>query len=345
MIAIIDTKREGERKQCEALAHALAMPFKVIAPWTTPPATPDIILSFGKALKPGLALHKRFDKKPLLIQLGRPRLYPTSGLDLVIIMPQDDYPEADNVLHLKLPLNGASLQPTQRAGANTPSARKGKTTLILSGKTAHHALGRRECDEMLRLAKIVAHRAGEALQVIFSCRTPPDIASYMQAQCRRDGISIARRRVRDVLAESARVIVTADSASLLADLIRSGLPTWLYPLPVRKTLNHLLKTASCAVFPRWRRALIKKGVIAGGTDFERWHQSLVQAGIVRVLNEETAEDALWKNTCPFADDDLEICVERIRTLLAQRGIRVDQHPCTPSQAEEAAFEKVREAVC
>ncbi|XAO71373.1 MAG: hypothetical protein AAYR33_10610 [Acetobacteraceae bacterium] len=62
MIAIIDTEREGERTQCEALARALAMPFKVIAPWTTPPSAPDIILSFGKALKPGLALHRRFEK-------------------------------------------------------------------------------------------------------------------------------------------------------------------------------------------------------------------------------------------------------------------------------------------
>lgn len=345
MIAIINTAREGERKQCEALAHALAMPFTVIAPWTTPPATPDIILSFGKALKPGLALHKRFEEKPLLIQLGRPRLYPTSRLDLVIIMPQDDYPEADNVLHLKLPLNGATLQPDHRLRADIPSAQEGKTTLILSGRTAHHALGRGECDEMLRLAKIVAHRAGEALQVILSRRTSPEIATYMQDQCRQDDISIARRRVRDVLAESARVIVTADSASLLADLLRSGLPTWLYPLPVRKTLNHFLKTASCAVFPQWRRDLIKKGLIAGGTDFERWHQSLVQAGIVRVLNEETAKDALWKNTRPFADDDLAICVARIRTLLAQRLTQVGRLPHTFTPPEEAEFEKVREAVC
>ncbi|UYH51271.1 mitochondrial fission ELM1 family protein [Candidatus Kirkpatrickella diaphorinae] len=344
MIAIIDTEREGERTQCEALARALAMPFEVIAPWTTPSATPDIILSFGKALKPGLALHRRFERKPLLIQLGRPRLYPTSRLDLVIIMPQDDYPEADNVLHLKLPLNGASLQPNPRLKSATRPAQKGKTTLILSGKTAHHALGRRECDEMLRLAKIVAHHAGEALQVIFSCRTPPDIATYMQDQCRRDGITIARRRVRDVLAESARVIVTADSASLLADLIRSGLPTWLYPLPVRRTLNHFLKTTSCALFPRWRRNLIKKGLIAGGTDFARWHRSLTQSGIVRVLNEATAKDALWENTRPFADDDLEICVDRIRTLLAQRFTRDGQQAETPFHAEEAEFERLREVV-
>ncbi|XAO71372.1 MAG: ELM1/GtrOC1 family putative glycosyltransferase [Acetobacteraceae bacterium] len=226
-------------------------------------------------------------------------MFPTSRLDLVIIMPQDDYPEADNVLHLKLPLNGAALQPEHRLGAETQPAQKGKTTLILSGKTTHHALGRRECDEMLRLAKIAAHRAGEALQVIFSCRTPSDIATYMQDQCRRDGITIARRRVRDVLVESARVIVTADSASLLADLIRSGLPTWLYPLPMRKTLNHFLKTTSCALFPRWRRNLIKKGLLAGGADFARWHRLLIQAGIVRVLTEETAKNALWKNTRPF----------------------------------------------
>ncbi len=198
---------------------------------------------------------------------------------------------------------------------------------------------------MLRLAKIVAYRAGEALQVIFSCRTPHDIATYMQDQCRQDGITIARRRVRDVLAESARVIVTADSASLLADLIRSGLPTWLYPLPVRKTLNHFLKNASCALFPRWRRNLIKKGLVAGGTDFARWHRSLIQAGIVRVLNEETAKDVLWKNTRPFADDDLEICIERIRTLLAQRLTRDGQQAQTPSHSEEAEFERLREAVC
>ena len=300
--------------QCEALAEATGLPYRFTEERALPEGEPALIFSFGSAVQRALLLQKTFGGRPRIVQFGRPRLIALSRLDLIILMPQDDFPPARNVIQLTMPLNGASLQ--HPFVMPRPARPDRSTTVLLGGPTRHFAYDREDIECMLGQAEELARLNGEVLRVVPGPRTPESIRSLLLARYAACPETVDFRRLRDILESSNRLVVTADSASLIADAWRSGCPTWLYRLkplfpPVQK-----LKIAFNRIAPALRYALIRRGWLAGGTDFLRWHEVLLQEGLVRALNGAGLAEPDWHRTDPMPDNELVLCRDRVLAPIA-----------------------------
>ncbi|WP_291365777.1 ELM1/GtrOC1 family putative glycosyltransferase [Acetobacter sp. UBA5411] len=313
-ILIVDTGRKGEMRQCEALANACGLPWRFTKNDQIPPDEPTLILSFGRALRQAWRLKAAFGGRPLIIQLGRPRLKAPSELDLILLMPQDDYPEGPQTLHLNMPLNGADLSRPAIPADTT----QGPVSVLLGGPTRHFSFSDNDAQVLLSRAERLAAATGTALRVVPGPRTPDHVMQIVEERYRQTPDRIDRRPLSTVLAESGRLVVTADSASLIADAWRTGKPTWLYPLPVRLPPVQRLKIMADRITPELRHTLIRRGWLAGGTDFSRWHRALVQQGLVRPLTEQGLKKPDWHMPFPIPDEELRACRDRVIALIADR---------------------------
>ena len=150
----LDTGRAGEFTQIATLATALGLTFERIrlSPQSEPPETlpaepPRVILSFGRAARAALRLAAACNRRALLVHLGTPGKTPITAFDLIIPMPQDDYPPAPNVLFLRLPLNGASADVLA-----IPPPGSGKVcTVIVGGPSRHFRITKLAIRRLIRL--------------------------------------------------------------------------------------------------------------------------------------------------------------------------------------------------
>lgn len=101
----------GETGQIRVLGRALGWPCiekSIDGPGPAPAigeAWPDLVISFGKGLRAARTVVKRSDRRTRLVHLGRPRWVRTDAIDLIIPMPQDRLPTADNVLPIRMSFN------------------------------------------------------------------------------------------------------------------------------------------------------------------------------------------------------------------------------------------------
>ncbi|WP_232091786.1 ELM1/GtrOC1 family putative glycosyltransferase [Acetobacter aceti] len=319
-ILIVDTGRKGEMRQCEALANACGLPWQFTRNDQLPSEEPTLILSFGRALGQAWRLKAAFDGRPRIIQLGRPRLKAPSELDLILLMPQDDYPDGPQTLHLNMPLNGADIARSTIPADTT----QGPVSVLLGGPTRHFDFSDHDALVLLSRAERLAAATGTELRVVPGPRTPDHVVKSVEERYRQAPERIDRRPLSTVLEESGRLVVTADSASLLADAWRTGKPTWLYPLPVRLPPVQRLKIMADRITPELRHMLIRRGWLAGGTDFTRWHRALVQQGLVRPLTEQGLQEPDWRMPFPAPDEELRVCRDRVLALVANSAPASDR---------------------
>lgn len=173
-------------------------------------------------------------------------------------------------------------------------------------------------------AERLAAATGTELRVVPGPRTPDHVVKSVEERYRQAPERIDRRPLSTVLEESGRLVVTADSASLLADAWRTGKPTWLYPLPVRLPPVQRLKIMADRITPELRHMLIRRGWLAGGTDFTRWHRALVQQGLVRPLTEQGLQEPDWRMPFPAPDEELRVCRDRVLALVANSAPASDR---------------------
>lgn len=313
-ILVVDTGRKGEMRQCEALVNACGLPWRFIGNDLIPLDEPMLILSFGRALRQAWRLKAAFGGRPRIIQLGRPRLKAPSDLDLILLMPQDDYPEGPQTLHLNMPLNGADiLRP-----AIPVDTTQGPVSVLLGGPTRHFGFSGHDAMVLLSRAERLAAATDTELRVVPGPRTPDHVMKIVEERYCQTPDRIDRQPLSMVLKKSGRLVVTSDSASLIADAWRTGKPTWLYPLPVRLPPVQRLKIMADHITPELRYTLIRRGWLAGGTDFTRWHQALVRQGLVRPLTEQGLKEPDWRMSCPAPDGELRACRDRVLALVADR---------------------------
>ncbi|MBE7209847.1 MAG: mitochondrial fission ELM1 family protein [Gluconacetobacter diazotrophicus] len=321
----LDTGRRGEFAQVELLGRALHRPFRSLRlrPDGTlaeePPADPDppaALISFGKAAAAALALAGRWSPRPVLVQLGTPGHAATRHFDLVLPMPQDDYPAAPNVLRLVLPLNGArpdaDALPVRRHGPDG-------TVAVIGGRSRHMRLGERQLRDMLRFGARLAAANGEALRLVASPRTPPELAALLPELAAEHDAAVANDMgaFPALLERGARFLVSADSASMLADTCRTGAPVWLWQLPPRPDPMRLLQE-SCDRLPggrHLRHRLVARGRLGGGTDFGHWHRVLAQRDLVRPAADGPDAALRWLPPAGRPDTDLAACRARILSML------------------------------
>ncbi len=323
----LDTGHIGEFMQVAALGNALGLEFtRIRLPSAGQSAghsaellakkPPRLILSFGRAAPAALRLADSVTPRPLLVHLGTPGHRPSSAFDLIIPMPQDDYPPVPNVCFLRLPLNGATL-----AESRLPEHRRnGGCTIIVGGLSRHFRISKAAIRRLIRFGVRLAAANAEALQVVTSPRTPRPILAELRRLAAARGFALhefGSAPFAGFLQNGSRFVVTADSASMLAEACRTGAPVWLFPLPWRPNFSDFLQLAADRLGGRrLRHWFVRRGWLGGGTDFKRWHRQLEETGHLVTAGPVPEAALRWKPAANRPDSSLRDCRERILGILS-----------------------------
>lgn len=242
-------------------ASRLSMRTPLAPPW------PDLVLWAGRRGTPiARWIRQASGGRARLVNLGRPWA-PYRAIDLVIGMPQYRPPPRANVLAARLPLN--------RIDAGSSSG--DRLVLLVGGPAPPLAFGVAETRRIGADARALAARLAMPLVAVTSRRTSAAIIDALDVQ-------VADTGYRETLASAARLIVTGDSASMIADALSTGRPVDIAPLPFAHTPLSLLTRGLDAALPR---AVVTAAQSAGLWERPRdmpslWH-ALLEGGHVGLL--------------------------------------------------------------
>ncbi|TXL74152.1 hypothetical protein FHP25_18295 [Vineibacter terrae] len=285
----------------------------LVPPW------PDLVLSAGRRATPVAGwIRRRSAGRAKLVNVGRP-WGPLAAFDLVIAMPQYQLPARDNVWPARLPFNrldAAAMQAGAAAWALQLGDLKPPYIAVLIGGRARPlrfdaAAGRAIGSGVDALARTLQ---GSVLAVT-SRRTPEAVATALLGEIKVPLLA-HRWRPNDTsnayaafIALADRIVVSGDSASMLAEACHSGKPVSVAPVPLDDSPRERGPRAL------WRH--LPRGVVdalhAGGwamlpRDMAALWQPLARAHHVHVLGTK-----LVPTTPP--PDDLPAAADRIRALL------------------------------
>ncbi|MDB5446870.1 MAG: hypothetical protein JWQ97_2187 [Phenylobacterium sp.] len=205
------------------------------------PPWPDLVVSCGRrAAAVALALKARAGGGLKLVHVQDPQTDP-QGFDLVVALPHDTV-AGPNVLRVDTALHdirperlAAAAQAWAPRLAHLPRPYVG---VILGGSTARLefdlAHGRQLWDGLERLQG----ELGGALLIVPSRRTPPAVLQDLQSKASARGDTWMWSGEGDnpylaVLALADRLVVTADSISMLSEALATGHPVEGFMLPLR----------------------------------------------------------------------------------------------------------------
>lgn len=297
---------------------AMAASCGLVGPW------PELLISFGKTLPAALWVRSASGGKSRIVHLGRPRHVHADDLDLILPMPQDSVADAPNVLRLRMPLNASpvpSVEALHRARQRLASLPRPFTLLVIGGGTRHFRLDEKTVVTAVEKLGQQQKSAGGSLLVSTSPRTPIAWLAALQAALAASGMPHELSPYRasgddDVYAEYLALaddcVLTADSASMIADCWRSRLPIRVvtllpsYWLRANRRLLPLLPHSLVS-------ALVRRGLLSATVDLDVWIESLVAQGLIGIFGASSAPPS-WSAE---ADDDLQRAVQRASALLGR----------------------------
>jgi mitochondrial fission protein ELM1 len=310
------------------------------------PPWPDLVIAGSRRSAPVARwIKKQSGGATRLVHLMHTQA-PLAHFDLVITTPQYRLPQRNNVLHNVGPLN--HVDPAQlAAAAATGAARfaglaRPYTALLVGGNSSSYLLDPGTAARLGREASAQVRALGGSLLVTTSARTPAAATDALLAAVDCPAYTY-RWQANDennpyhaVLAVADRFIVTADSASLLAEACATAKPVELFDWPLRADAYRGAK----GLLRRWGEAryrrdtgmaarptdrlydrLVYLGLIKPARDFAAYHRALRLRGLVGGQGEAIHVPARQ----PL--DDMSRAVERIRRLFtdcaAPRELRDD----------------------
>jgi mitochondrial fission protein ELM1 len=324
--------RHGEVAQQRAVGRALGVPVREIQVArlaaaggkaqldlsALQPPFPEVAISFGKTLRAALHVRETSGGHTRIVHMGRPRGVDARTLDLIIPMPHDVMFAADNVLDIRMPFNfpdatsaSVSEAETRLRASNMP---RPWTVLIIGGVTSQTRFDMQQMADVIRSVCARAHARGGSMLVSTSPRTPAD--SIPQLRAAMDGTgefyAFAKGDPQNPLAAylqlADEIVVTGDSASMIAECWRSGRP--LLVAPVHYTLSYRLRSGLRNALPRrW----VQSGHVRGSSNINRWLKRLAGAGLIGLLGRSEPSRPYDARD----DDDLQRAAARIRALIEQ----------------------------
>lgn len=284
------------------------------------PPWPDLVLCAGRRTTPVARwIRTRNGGSTKLVNVGRP-WGPLGAFDLVVATPQYGIPEGANVLPARLPFNRVDPDVMMRAAAAWRSHLNGVKppwlAVLVGGRTRPLRFDSAFTGELARQIDSLARGLNASVLVITSRRTPADAMDVLAA-----GISVPslvhRWQPGDTsnayaafIGLADRIVVTGDSASMLAEACHSGKPVTLAPVPPDNAWRERLPRTVLNNAPRQLvDRLHANGWIVLPRDISAVWQPLVRDGYLHVLGEP-----ITPTTPP--PDDLAAAVERIRRLLS-----------------------------
>lgn len=299
------------------------------------PPWPDLVISAGWQQEPVVRWIKRQSGgRTKLVQLNRP--YGIDDFDLVIVPPQHAVPNRGNVLRLKLPLHrkddaGALAEAAAAWQARFEPRPHPWIAVMIGGPTPPFVMDDATVDKLMADCRADATRLGGTLFVTTSPRTPESALPRIEAGLGpNDFLHLwSRGQVENpylaLLALCDRFMVTADSPSMISEIIHLGKAVSVYPLPQRvsllKQVKRLTQRLVHGIYPGatqhgplhrrlsdWANRRLKLRYYRDLDYFRRWviHQGWASSGIEA------------KPKPAQAPDDLEQVSKRVRALVEQR---------------------------
>lgn len=318
-------------KPCKASSDGLdpACRHLIQPPW------PDLVISAGWQQEPVARwIKSQSGGRTKLVQLNRP--YGIDDFDLIIVPPQHAVPNRDNVLRLKLPLHRKDDVDALAEAAAVWQARfeprpRPWIAVMIGGPTPPFVMDDTTVDKLMADCRADAARLGGTLFVTTSPRTPESALPRIEAGLGPDDFLHLWNRGQTenpylgLLALCDRFMVTADSPSMISEIIHLGKAVSVYPLPQRlsriKRLKRLAQRLVHGLYPGaeqfgplhrrlsdWANRRLQLRYHRDLDYFRRWviHQGWASARI-------EAEPKLAQ-----APDDLDQVSQRVRALVEQR---------------------------
>ncbi|MGD9507806.1 MAG: mitochondrial fission ELM1 family protein [Geminicoccaceae bacterium] len=351
---VLSSPRAGERTQLLALAGALGCPYEVkrivhrpggaalellggehllgvdvgrsdalTGPW------PDLVLLAHQSNETVARwIRRQSGGRTRLVLLGRPWA-PVETFDLVVTTPQYGLPEAANVLHNLLPLHGVSPERLAEAAdrwaprlAHLPGP---YVTVLVGGSSGPYVFDEAAAARLGREASALARRIGGSLLVSTSARTGSaavdalfaaiDVPSYKHRWTAGGG----ENPYLGFLGLAERLVVTADSISMIAEAVATGRPVELFDfgsgsVPMRE---HDRVEPAPGLRERVRGWLYERymscpaGRLNRSRDLRVVHRALLAAGKISWLG-APAQEA----TMRLMGDEMTRTLNRLRGLLS-----------------------------
>lgn len=213
------------------------------------PPWPDLVVSCGRrAGAIALALKAKSGGRFKLVHVQDPQAAP-QGFDLVVAMAHDKV-AGPNVLKLETALHDVRperLEAAARAWAPRLSELpRPYLGVLLGGSTRNVAFGLEEA-QRLQVALATLHaRTGGSLLIVPSRRTPPAVSRYFQlmAGAAHDVWTWTgedENPYLGVLALADRLVVTADSISMISEALATTAPVEIFMVPLRERHAHFVR--------------------------------------------------------------------------------------------------------
>lgn len=334
--------KHGDNSQLLALAESLGLPFRAVQlrfNWRhlIPPALlgpsrwnlrnrealagpwPRLVISSGRrSVAAARWIRRQAGDTCRLVHLGRP-WGPFHWFDLIVTTPQYALPAADNIQHNLLPVLRdlpATVAPPALAERFARLPRP--WTVVLLGGHSRPLVLTPEVAQVLamQLDREQAQQGG-SLMVLASPRTPPACLQAMRpllhgphalyAWGEPDNPYPALRGLAD------RFVVTDDSVQMVSELLISGRPVQVFPLPERPDLLVRLVRVWRDTAQRYRglRAAFlwarDRGMLSSLRSVALFHRQLAAAGAYR--DPECARELQAR--------ELQATLQRIRPLLRE----------------------------
>jgi len=299
------------------------------APW------PDLIITVGR--RPSMAalwVRKQSGNKTKIVLVGKPSGH-MLDFSLVIASAENQMPPMHNFLPTILPL--MRVQPEEVASQalawqeRFAGLRRPLIAMLVGGETNPFIMNRQVANDLVTTARWIVEELGGTPYVTTSRRTTPEVVEVLrrdlpaQAVFYEWTVDASDNPYRALLGSADGFIVTADSVSMMVEVIYLHKPLALFPLPGgwlgsidqwRRSLAHwLFDPRQNTVADRWRHRVARGfyyvdvfKVLCATRDFRAFHRLLVEQGL-----------AVWSGQ-PFKQpkaqlpDDVGAVVKRIEAL-------------------------------
>ena len=313
-----ETKKPRFRITLDHLDPARSAPLE--PPW------PDLVLTIGR--RPSMAalwIKERSRGRTKLVLFGKP-----SGLmerfDLVVAGAEVQLPQGANLVPIRLPLMRARASDIEAAVAEwqprLAALPRPLIAILVGGPTVPFAFDDRVSAQLCRRAAEIA-AAGGTPYVTTSRRTPQDVVTALRGQLPAAAQLFewtpgsADNPYLALLDLADGFIVTGDSVSMMAEVVRARKPLAILDLPLGRlgALDQWRRTLMRRLFAAdgWRRLLVaaayRARLLDATRDFRAFHRMLVDRGLA-----VAAGEPLLPPRAP-PPDDLPTVVGRIRALM------------------------------
>lgn len=320
----------GKPRYRPSLDHLdLARSDPLEAPW------PDLIITVGR--RPSMValwVREQSGRRTKIVLVGKPSGY-MLHFDLVIASAENQMPPLHNFLPTTLPLMRIKQEDVREEAAawaqRFASLPKPLIAVLVGGETNPFIMNRKVADELVATARWVIDELGGTPYITTSRRTTPQVLEVLRRELPAGAVYFEwsadadQNPYRALLGSADGFIVTADSVSMMVEVIYLHKPLAIFPLPggwlgsldqYRRSLAHWLFNPRQDSAGDRLRHRVARGVyyidyfkiLSATRDFRAFHRLLVDQGL-----------AVWAGQ-PFRQpeaqlpDDVGAVVRRIQAL-------------------------------